>query len=67
VSDVKVYTHPDCSPCDALERELDERGIDYEKIDISESKEARRRLVDKLGYATVPAVEEDGKIVQVGV
>lgn len=30
-----VYTHPTCGYCDLLKSDLDQRGVEYEEIDVS--------------------------------
>ena len=34
-----VYTHPTCGYCDMLKSDLQQKGIDYEEIDVSKQPE----------------------------
>lgn len=53
---IKVYSKPACVQCVATTRELDRRGVAYEKIDLTRNPEALERLMD-LGYRQAPVVE----------
>ena len=57
---VKVYSKPACMQCVATTKELDKRGVEYEKIDLTRDASALERII-ALGYrqATVVEVEED--------
>lgn len=65
-SRVVVYTAPMCPACAKLKRELDAKGVKYEEVDVSESAEARERLM-RDGLEVVPVLERNGKIIRVGV
>jgi glutaredoxin-like protein NrdH len=41
MSQITVYTKPACVQCNATFKALDKRGIEYQKIDVTENPEAR--------------------------
>jgi glutaredoxin-like protein NrdH len=53
---VTVYTKPRCVQCTATYRALDNHGIAYHSIDITEDTEAFDRL-KALGHQSAPVVE----------
>ena len=57
---VTVYSKPACVQCTATKKALDNSGIDYNIIDISQDDEARD-LVFKMGYKSVPVVVSEDK------
>lgn len=50
-----VYTKPACVQCNATYRTLDQVGIDYHIIDITEDTQARDYVMS-LGYLQAPVV-----------
>lgn len=63
--EITVYSGPGCQACIATRRALDEAGIKYTKIDITEDKASADRLREA-GMRSLPVVEIDGKIVWSG-
>ncbi len=55
---VTVYTKPSCVQCNATYRALDDRGIEYEVIDLSTDEQALA-TVKELGYQQAPVVITD--------
>lgn len=53
-----VYTKPACVQCDATKRLMDNLGINYEAVDITEDEVAYEQLVE-MGYQGVPVVITD--------
>jgi len=51
-----VYSKPDCVQCKMSKRYLDQRGIEYQEVDVTESDEALIHIKE-LGYLAVPVVE----------
>ena len=51
-----VYSKPACIQCTATLRYLDNRGVEYNYIDLTEDEEARAH-VEGLGYRQAPVVE----------
>jgi len=52
---VKVYSKPACVQCSATTREMDRRGISYEKIDLTKNMSAFEEII-AMGYRQVPVV-----------
>lgn len=61
--EVKVYTTPSCPWCQAVKQYLEERGIPYIEIDVSQDQQAALEMIQKSGQMGVPVVEIDGEIV----
>lgn len=55
MSAITVYTKPACVQCAATFKALDKRGIEYQKIDLTENPEAREYVMS-LGYLGAPVV-----------
>jgi len=51
-----VYTKPQCVQCDATKRWLDNHGIEYSTVDITEDQEAFDKIVS-LGFRAAPVVD----------
>lgn len=55
LSTTRVYSTPSCPQCALTKRWLDQRGIDYDAVDLSESPEDFA-AVTALGYKAAPIV-----------
>lgn len=55
MSTLVVYTKPACMQCTATFRALDNRGLHYQKIDVTQDGEAHD-YIRSLGYLAVPVV-----------
>lgn len=51
----RVYSTPSCSQCALTKRWLDQRGIEYDAVDLSESPEDFA-AVTALGYKQAPVI-----------
>ncbi|MBU3901585.1 glutathione S-transferase N-terminal domain-containing protein [Patescibacteria group bacterium] len=60
---IKVYSTPTCAYCVTLKRFLDEKGIKYESVDVSQNEKDLREMVDKSGQMGVPVIDIDGQII----
>ncbi|NQV00722.1 MAG: glutaredoxin family protein [Parcubacteria group bacterium] len=60
---IRVFSTSACPYCVTLKAFLDEHGIKYEYIDVSENQEATDEMVKKSGQRGVPVVEIDGEII----
>jgi glutaredoxin 3 len=63
MSKIKVYSAPTCPYCQMLKQFLDEKGVEYEDINVAENQEAVREMVGKSGQMGVPQTEINGKII----
>lgn len=48
-----VYSTPTCQPCKTTKARLDDEGIEYESVDLTENAEALARLKERLGSPVV--------------
>lgn len=55
MTDIAVYSMPDCEPCKATKKWLARNGIPFEERDVSAS-EAHLAALQTLGYRSVPVV-----------
>ena len=55
MSNVTVYSKPNCPHCTQTKKKLKQKGIAFEVIDISQDKKAAQTVND-LGYRQVPVV-----------
>jgi glutaredoxin-like protein NrdH len=52
---IVIYSKPGCQQCNAVERYLKTRRLNYRKIDVTQYAEAERKVRD-MGYSQVPVV-----------
>lgn len=57
---ITVYTKPGCPPCRATKKWLDNRGVDYQTVDVTTSP-ADLAAIKALGYEGVPVVIVSGR------
>jgi len=60
---VEVLTTPDCQNCSVVEKYLDDIGVKYDVIDVTENSE----YLEKYPVFTAPAIVIDGKLEFTGV
>lgn len=60
---VEILTTPDCSNCSVVEKMLDELGVKYEVIDVTEKPE----YLKKYPIYTAPGIVIDGKLEFTGI
>jgi glutaredoxin len=60
---VEVLTTPGCSNCQVLEKMLDELGVSYDLIDVTEKPE----YLEKYPIFIAPGLVIDGKLVSTGI
>jgi glutaredoxin 3 len=53
---IRIYTASYCSYCHRAKQLLEDRGIDFEDIDVTTDFEMRKRLVELTGRRTVPQI-----------
>lgn len=61
--DVTVYTTPTCMYCHQLKNFLQEKGVDYTEVDVSQDQEAARRIVQETGQMGVPVTKIDDRYI----
>ena len=66
MSEVTIYTKPDCPFCLAAKEHYHEKGIKFKEIDVYSVPGAKKELLRLSGgQSIVPVIVEDGKV-QVG-
>lgn len=60
---VKVYTTPTCSWCQAVKDYLRSCQVEFEEVDVSTDIEQARQLVEKTGQYGVPVIDIDGEYI----
>lgn len=60
---IRLFTTPICPYCFALKRFLEEKGFEFEVIDVSADLVAQEELIEKTKQATVPVLDIDGEFV----
>jgi glutaredoxin 3 len=59
---VRLFVKPYCGWCQKATRWLDERGVDYEEIDVTADEAAFDEMIRLSGQDLAPVIEVDGKI-----
>ncbi len=60
---IKVYSTPTCAYCVTLKKFLQEKGIKFELIDVSQSEKDLQEMIDKSGQMGVPVIDINGQII----
>ncbi len=60
---VKIYSTPTCVYCVTLKKFLEEKGVEFEEIDVASNEEAAKDMVEKSGQMGVPVTDIDGEII----
>ena len=60
---IKVYSTPSCPYCQLLKQFLEDKGIKFQTIDVSQDKKAQDYIVAKTGKMAVPVTEIGDKII----
>jgi len=61
--EVTIYTTLTCPYCRRVKDFLKANKINFEEIDVTKSREAIDRLIEKSGQIGVPVIEIDGEII----
>ena len=59
---IRLFIKPYCGWCDKAMRWLDERGVDYEKIDVMADETAYDEMIRLTGQELAPVIEVDGEV-----
>ncbi len=60
---VRVFSTAMCPWCVRAKQYLEEKGIEFEDINVQEDQNAAREMVEKSGQTGVPVIEIDGTMV----
>lgn len=66
MTQIIIYTQPDCPPCDIAKLFLTEYGFTYELKDIKKDSKARNDLMNKYNSFSTPTFVVDNKEVITG-
>lgn len=58
-----VYSTPTCPYCHMLKKFLDDKGVQYEDVDVAADPERAQEMIDKSGQMGVPVADINGKII----
>ena len=61
MTNIKIYTTSWCGPCKMAKRLLDDKGLEFQEIDIEKIDWSRDDLFQKTGGRTVPQIIIEGK------
>ncbi len=60
---VVMYSKVPCPYCVHAKRLLNEKGVAFEEIDLTDKPEEMQRIKDETGWRTVPIIMIDGKLI----
>jgi len=60
---IKVYGVPTCPFCNMTKKYLEDKGFDFEYLDVSANHDLAREMVEKSGQMSVLVTEIDEEIV----
>jgi glutaredoxin 3 len=63
LNNVVIYTTTYCPYCRAAKALLDGRGVKYEEIDLTLDPTAKRKIMEKMGWRTVPIILINEKLI----
>ena len=63
MSNVTIYTTNYCPYCRAAKRLLDNKTVKYEEIDLTENEEIKTKVMEELGWQSVPIILINGKLI----
>ncbi len=63
MSNVTIYSTNYCPYCRAAKRLLDSKTVKYEEIDLTENEEIRTKVMEELGWKTVPIILINEKLI----
>jgi len=59
---IRLFIKPYCGWCHKAVRWLDDRGVDYEKVDVMADEAAYDEMIRLSGQELAPVIEVDGEI-----
>jgi glutaredoxin len=59
---VRLFIKPFCGWCHEAKDWLDDRGVDYETLDVISDPAARREMFDLSGQTLAPVIDVDGHV-----
>ena len=59
---VRLFIKPYCGWCHEAQDWLEERGIEFETLDVTSDRAARQEMLELSGQTIAPVIEVDGEI-----
>lgn len=59
---VRLFVKPFCGWCHEAVAWLEERGVAFEKLDVTSDRVAYREMVELTGQSKAPCIEVDGEV-----
>ena len=59
---VRLFIKPCCGWCDEAKDWLDDRGVQYETLDVISDPSARREMFELSGQTLAPVIDVDGQV-----
>jgi len=60
---IKIYSTPTCPYCRMAKAYLDQKGVAYKDVDVSEDRKAAEEMVEKTGQMGVPVLDIEGLMI----
>ncbi|MDH8677459.1 glutaredoxin 3 [Fusibacter bizertensis] len=60
---IVLYTTAYCPYCHRALKRLDDKKVTYQNIDVSNNREAFKKIMDQTGWDTVPQIFIDGEFI----
>jgi glutaredoxin-like YruB-family protein len=61
--EIKVYSTPTCPYCKMAKTYLDEQGVKYQDLDVTEDAASRDEMIQKSGQMGVPVIAVNGELI----
>ena len=61
MSKIEIYTAPLCGFCSRAKKLLENKGVNYQEINIFMTPGARKEMISKTGKTSVPQIFVDGQ------
>ncbi len=59
---VRLFVKPYCGWCHEAQDWLEEKGIEFEMLDVTTDRNARQEMVELSGQTLAPVIEVDGEV-----
>jgi glutaredoxin-like YruB-family protein len=60
---IRLFTTPICPYCQTLKRFLEEKGIEFQVVNVLKDKDAQEEMISKTNQATIPVLDIDGEFI----
>jgi len=58
-----IYSTPTCPYCKKAKAYLQEKGIEYTDVDVSQNETAQKEMMEKSGTMSVPVIDIGGRVI----